>query len=143
MIVNAATLAGKAQVLSGGKVETDTIDVMNALKFTYNAIENEKDKLVAQINVSSLGVDENIGNVTVNVYSYDENAIDLKILSKCENSQSYIDVTEIALKKGWNKIVIPVTAFNCNNYGTLSVLRFNIGSMTQTEIAIGNIEIGG
>ncbi len=143
VIVNAATLVSNAQVLSGGKAEADVIDGVNALKFTYDAIENEKDKLVAQINVKSLGVDENIGNVTVNVYSYGENAIDLKILSKCENSQSYIDVTEISLKKGWNKIVIPVTAFNCNNYGTLSVLRFNIGSMAQTEIAIGNIEIGG
>ena len=121
VVVNAATFAAKAQVISGGSVAVEKIDGADALKLAYNA----GDRQIAQMDVSSLGVDESMGNVTINVYSYSDNAIDLKILSKCEKSQSYIESGKLTLQKGWNKIVIPVTAFNCANYGKLTTLRFN------------------
>ena len=139
VIVNAATLQAKAQVISGGSISTDTIDGVQALKLAYEAQERQ----IAQIDVSSLGVDESVGNVTINVYSYSDAAIDLNILSKCQRSQSFINSGSISLKRGWNKIVIPITAFNCSNYGKLTTLRFNLSETTAAEIAVGNIEIGG
>ncbi|MBQ2701705.1 MAG: hypothetical protein IJF64_01840, partial [Clostridia bacterium] len=143
--VNAATFLSKAEVLSGGEASVDTIDGAEALKFSYESGE----KLIAQMNVSSLGVDENVGNVTVNVYSYGDEPMTLRILSKCETSQQFIEAKSVTLQKGWNKIVIPVTAFNCTNYGKLKTLRFNFepkdgeNVVAATQIAVGNIEIGG
>ena len=139
VVVNASTLVSKAQVLSGGAVSAVNLEGMDALKLSYNA----GDRQIAQVDVASLGVDESVGNVTVYVYSYSENAIDLKVLSKCEKSQSYIESGSLSLKRGWNKITIPITAFNCANYGKLTTVRFNLSEKTATEIAVGNIEIGG
>jgi hypothetical protein len=139
VIVNASTLTAKAQILSGGAVSTVTLEDMSALKLSYNA----GDRQIAQIDVSTLGVDEKVGNVTIYVYSYSENTVDLKILSKCEKSQSFIESGALGLKLGWNKITIPITAFNCANYGKLTTLRFNLSETAAAEIAIGNIEIGG
>ena len=139
IVVNAVSFAAKAQIISGGSVFAEKIDGADALKLMYEAGERQ----IAQMDVSSLGVDESMGSVTIHVYSYSDNAIDLRILSKCEKSQSYIESGKSTLQKGWNKIVIPVTAFNSTNYGKLTTLRFNLSETVATEIAVGNIEIGG
>ena len=139
VVVNASTLTSFAKVLSGGEISVDTIEEMNALKIAYNANE----KQIAQLEVASLNVDENVNNVIINVYSYADGALDLNILSKCERAQQFIEADKVTLQKGWNRIVIPVTAFNCSNYGKLATLRFNLSCKTEAAIAIGNIEIGG
>ena len=126
-------------MLSGGEISVDTIEEMSALKIAYNANE----KQIAQLEVASLNVDENVNNVIINVYSYADGALDLSILSKCERAQQFIEADKVTLQKGWNRIVIPVTAFNCSNYGKLATLRFNLSCKTEASIAIGNIEIGG
>ena len=95
------------------------------------------------MDVENLGIDENVGNVTLNIYSYSDEPVSLKLLSKCKTSQQFIESDSITLKKGWNKIVIPTTAFNCANYGVLTTVRYNINSTSATQIAVGNIEIGG
>ena len=122
-----------------GTVSSDTIEGVSALKLSYNAT----DRQIAQMDVSALGVDESIGNVTIHVYSYSDNEISLNIMSKCESSQSYITPASVKLQKGWNKITIPITAFNCANDGKLTTLRFNLAGKAVAEIAVGNIEIGG
>ena len=143
--MNAATLVSGAEVLSGGEVGITNIDGAEALQFSYN----EGERLIAQVNVSALNVDENVGNVTVNVYSYSDEPLTLRILSKCETSQQFIEARSATLQKGWNKIIIPVTAFNCTNYGRLKTLRFNFNPkdgekiVPAMQIAVGNIEIGG
>lgn len=138
-IFNAASLISGAQMVSAGEISVDTIEGASALKLAYAASERQ----IAQIDVSTLGVDEKTGNVTINVYSYGDKAIDLKILSKCERSQSFIESGKLTLNKGWNKITIPITAFNCANYGKLTTLRFNLAETEATQIAVGNLEIGG
>ena len=139
LIVNAADYVAKTTVVSGGEVSVDTIDGASALKISYN----EGARLIAQMDVENLGIDENVGNVTLNIYSYSDEPVSLKLLSKCKTSQQFIESDSITLKKGWNKIVIPTTAFNCANYGVLTTVRYNINSTSATQIAVGNIEIGG
>ena len=139
VVVNASTFKTLANVLTGGEISVETIEEMSALKIAYNA----NDRLIAQVDVSSLGVNENTTQVAIYVYSYNDEQTELKILSKCERSMQYIEVESLNLVKGWNKIEIPATAFNCSNYGKLTTLRFNLTTTEATTIAVGDIEIGG
>ena len=87
--------------------------------------------------------DTSVNTVTLNIYSYSDETVVLKILSKAKTSQAFIESAKMSLKKGWNKIEIPVTAFNCDELGKLTTLRFNLDLNTATDIAIGEIAIGG
>ena len=141
---NGAALLEKAKVHTGGEVTADEIDSEQVLKISYDDVADEEKDLRADLDVSSWGVDENVGTVVLNVYSYGEEAVTLEIYSSCENSDSYIASESVALEQGWNKISIPVTAFNCSNYGKLVSLRLYIKAPNQaTQIALGKIEIGG
>lgn len=139
VVVNASEFEGLTQILTGGTISVETIEEMATLKLSYNA----NNRMIAEMNVSSLGVDANTMEVTVYVYSYSEEPLELKVMSKCERSLQFIEVESLNLAKGWNKITIPAPSFNCSNYGKLTTLRFNLTTTAETAIAIGNIEVGG
>ena len=138
-VINGTSLLPNITMVTAGETSIDTINGVEALKISYAADE----RLIAQVDVSAWRVDDKVNTVTLNIYSYSFLPINLKILSKAKNSQAFIESTSITLKKGWNKIEIPITAFNCAALGSLTALRFNIDSTRATDIAIGEITIGG
>ena len=137
--VNATSLLDKTTVRSGGEVTIDEIDGVQALKLAYEAA----DSLSAEMDVSVLNVTENKTTLIIHIYSYSDNAIDIKLLSKGANATRYITAMETTLQQGWNTIEIPVTVFNCTNNGTLTTLRINVDGTAATELAVGKIEVGG
>lgn len=138
-VYSGASLLSNTKIISGGDILAETLDGMEALKLSYNAGEVQ----IAEMDVQAFGVDEKTNSVTVYVYSYADEPIELLIYSKCQRSQAWIESSSTTLQKGWNQISIPVTAFNCLNYGKLTKLSFELAQGTATEIAVGKIEIGG
>ena len=137
--ISGTTLLSKATMVTAGSVALDTIDGTDVLKISYSKDE----RLIAQVDVNDWNVDTSVNTVTLNIYSYSDETVVLKILSKAKTSQAIIESANMSLKKGWNKIEIPVTAVNCDELGKLTTLRFNLDLNTATDIAIGEIAIGG
>ena len=137
--LDGATLYSKTTMVTAGSVSVDTIGEEEVLKISYS----QDERFIAQMDVADWNVDTSVNMVTLNVYLYGDTAVELKILSKAKTSQAFIESAKITLNNGWNKIEIPVTAFNCDSLGKLTTLRFNLESTVSTEIAIGEIAIGG
>jgi hypothetical protein len=137
MTVIGSTLLANTTMITKGELATDVVDGVDVLKLSYRPDE----RMIAEINVSALKVDDSVNTVTFNVYSFSENVIDLRILSKCERGQSFVEPASIKLNKGWNKIEIQALQFNCATNGNLTSLRFNLMQEHPAEIALGNIEI--
>jgi hypothetical protein len=97
--------------------------------------------MIAEVDAKTLGIDDSVNTVVFNVYSFSEDVIDLRILSKCERGGLFVESAAVKLKKGWNRIEIEAIQFNCSTNGNLIGLRFNVMQTKPAEIAIGNIEI--
>lgn len=137
LMVKGSTLLPNTTMITQGSMATDVIDGVDVLKISYRSDE----RLIAEIDAKSLSIDDSVNAVVFNVYSFSEDVIDLRILSKCERSGSFVESAAAKLKKGWNRIEIQAIQFNCSTNGNLIGLRFNLKQENPAEIALGNIEI--
>lgn len=137
IVINGSTLFANTTMVTKGAISTDVIDGVDVLKLSYRLDE----RMIAEADVSSLGVDDTVNTVVFNIYSFSDQAIDLRILSKCERGSSFVESASIKLKKGWNRVEIQAIQFNCSTNGNLIRLRFNLMQENPAEIALGNIEI--
>lgn len=137
LLINGSTLLPNTTMVTAGELASDVIDSVDALKISYRNDE----RMIAQMDASSLGIDDSVNTVVLNVYSFSDNAVDLRILSKCERGDSLVESAAVKLKKGWNRIEIQALSFNCATNGKLTTLRFNLAQNVPAEIAIGNMEI--
>ena len=116
-------------------------DLIYASKLVLKISYAEDERYLAEFNMREYRVDNSVNMITLNVYSYADDAIDLRILSKCAKSGGYVESYKTKLNKGWNKVEISVTALNCATLGQLQSLRLQIEK--TSDIAIGEILIGG
>ncbi|MBQ4053304.1 MAG: DUF4091 domain-containing protein [Clostridia bacterium] len=135
--VNASTLLPCATMVTAGEIAADVIEGMDVMKLSYRLDE----RMIAELDVSSLGVDDTVNTVVFNIYSFSDHAVDLRILSKCARGSSFAESASVQLQKGWNRVEIQAIQFNCSTNGNLMRLRFNLMQENPAEIAIGNIEI--
>lgn len=135
--VGANALLEKSTMITAGEIAMDTIEGKEVLKISYA----EDERYLAELNMREYRVDNSVNMITLNVYSYADDAIDLRILSKCAKSGGYVESYKTKLNKGWNKVEISVTALNCATLGQLQSLRLQIEK--TSDIAIGEILIGG
>ena len=137
--VSAVGLKDKVKVTTGGSASVVAIEGVDALRIDFNAGKT----MLADIDVSSLGVTKDILKTTFAVYLYGDKELKLTLRSKCEQSSVYDEVTTVTLKPGWNEISVSTLSFGCQTYGTLKSLRLMPEAGEAAAVAFGKITLEG
>ncbi len=137
--VSASELNNKVNMITGGSASLTEIEGVDSLRMDYTY----KDRMVADVDMSSLNITATAVNVRIQIYLYGEQEISVTLRAKCEESSVYDEVTTVKLLPGWNEISVPTLSLGCQAYGTLNYLRFNPKGESAVSLALGDITIEG
>ena len=139
----------------GGKVETvSVLDVQEKCSIVNGAssavdqalncliIEpNGEDGLLSvKLDVSAWKVDETKEGISLCIYVYGEEALDVDIVAKMKNSRAAKDIVTATLQPGWNEIQIDVaTQLKCATNGALEYFLVELRGEDKSKFGLGEI----
>lgn len=126
-------------VVGDNSVVNDIIEGENVLRINFA----EAERLTADLSAESFTVDANTNDISLRIYSYTEQDIEIRILSQCENSSAYMLAYTSTLHNGWNEIILSPIDIGCSKYGMLKNLRFVPIYNGKCSIAFGDIMVRG
>lgn len=129
----------KCTVQSGATKETD--QALQCIKVIPDAQASE---VRVKLDTSAWQIDETRDNVSVRIYVYGDQEIQMDILAKLKNVRALKDLTNATLLPGWNEIKIDVaTDLKCSTNGILEYLSFELDSENLVAFGLGEMIIVG
>lgn len=121
--VSAETIKDSVNVISNAEHDND-VSIDTAEQVSVVKIQVEYAELMqAELDVTSLNIDETCDKVSLNIYNYGEE-ITVTVKGKSKNSKAYITVNTYTLAaRGWTEVVINLSDFKLAQNGKLLSLR--------------------
>ena len=144
-LVQGAEFADFVKFETGGSTSTETVEGMQAMVLDYASTVGTDfetlNALSATVDVRTFDITKAINRITINVYSYVDAPIKLRIFGKGNGSNTFDGSTEVLLEKGWNEFVVSTASFNVKD--KLEYLRFYVEGTAATKLAVGKVTIAG
>lgn len=131
---------------TGAEKSVETLDGVEALALNYQATAGTDFEslgvLSATIDVRSLNITKDMTTLTLNIYSYADEALNFRVRGQSGGGAYEGELeNKFELVKGWNTLVISVSSFNIDD--ALENVQLQVVGTQARKIAIGKITIAG
>ena len=143
-------LGGKAVAYDRNSVQTcatangGTLTMDESIGCVKLEPNDNADSVSIKLDVADWNIDKNRDSISIRVYVYGTESIELSLAAKMKNSRAVKNIGTKTLTPGWNEIQISVVAdLKCDTNGALEYLTFSIESGSMANFGIDEIVVMG
>lgn len=138
------TAISYTEVKDNGTLQGATAEIDETNKCVKIVPQENAHEISVKIDASAWNIDETRSGVSVLVYVYGEESVEISVVAKLKSSRAAKEVAKKTLKKGLNEITIDVaTDLKCATNGALEYLSFEWSGENAAAFGLGEITITG